>query len=172
MLVVTQVDPQPAQARLVAGAVLHRQRRVVGMHHRRGQHRLYHRGNQRPQHVGAGRHPVAGRRALQFQTVAGEDAFQPVQRHVVAVLAGNDLGQEPGTRQALVDRLCRLGSGRDLALTVPAGVGGPHVFDDEQGSRLVVELLADLGADALALVPALWTQALRYGHVMLDAPPR
>src|SRR5262249_59175311 len=134
--------------------------------------RLPHPATQGPQQVGTSRHPVARGRALQCQTVAVEDAFQPVQRHVVAVLAGNDLGQEARTRQALVDRLGRLGSGRDVALAVPAGVSGSDVLDDEQSSRLVVELLADFLADALALVPALWTQALRYPHVMLDAPPR
>jgi hypothetical protein len=55
---------------------------------------------------------------------------------VIAVLAGDDLGQEPRPGQAFVDRLRWFGGGRVMALTVPAGVGGSDVLDDEQGWKM------------------------------------
>jgi len=45
----------------------------------------------------------------------------------------------------------------------------PHVLDDEQGRRAVVELFARLGADALAHPVATRARLLGFGQVVLDA---
>jgi len=90
-----------------------------------------------------------------LHAVAGEDPLLAVQRQVVGELARDDLGEQPRARQPLLDRLGRLGRHRDVPLAVPAGDLDPHVLDDEERGRPVVELLApplaDLGAQQAAV---------------------
>jgi len=83
---------------------------------------------------------------------------------MVEVLIGNDLSQESGTGQSLVDGLRRLGSLTDLALAARTGILHLLVFDDEYLRRLVVVLFAGLDADLPSLVAALGTTPLRFGQ--------
>ena len=101
----------------------------------------------RLQQVGDDGHPVAGRLAGQLHPVAAEDPFLAVQRQVVGVLADGHLGQQPRPGQPLLDRLGEPLGDDDVRLAALAGVLGPHVLEDDQAGRHVLELLADLLAD-------------------------
>jgi hypothetical protein len=80
-----------------------------------------------------------------------EDPFEAIERQVSRVLAGNDVRQQPGPRQALVDRLRWFVGDGDVLLAVLARVFGAFMDDDEQRGGLVVELFAGLDTDRLAM---------------------
>ena len=106
-----------------------------------------HRLADRLQQVGADGHPVAHRLPGQLDAVAAEDPFLAVQRQVIGVLADGHVGQEPRPGQPLLDRLGEPLGDDDVPLAGLAGVLGPHVLQDDQAGRDVLELLADLLAD-------------------------
>ena len=62
--------------------------------------------------------------------MAGEDVFEPVEREVIAILAGDRLGKEAGTGEPLVDRLRRLVRDRNVLLASATRVAKPRVDDD------------------------------------------
>ena len=96
----------------------------------------------------------------------GQPALGAIQRQVVEVLIGNDLSQESGTGQALVDGLRRLGSLAHLALAARTGILHLLVFDDEHLSRLVVVLFAGLDADLASLLAAFGAGSFRLGQLV------
>ena len=81
---------------------------LVGLHHTRLQHLGQHQFVQRLQKFGGRGHPVGERRARQFDALAGQHRFLTVERQVIAVLRGDDVGEEARAGQTLVDRLSRL----------------------------------------------------------------
>ena len=107
-----------------------------------------------------------------------QDVFLAVQRQMIPVLAGDHLGQQARTGQALVNRLGRLGRDRHVLLTRWAGVLAPHELADEQRGWDILQLLADLlaerhpnlaaaGADPLLLREFTLTRALQeYGRLI------
>ena len=101
----------------------------------------------RLQEVGADGHPAARRLAGQLHPVAAVDPLLAVQRQVVGVLADGHLGHQPRPGQPLLDRLGEPLGDDDVPLATLAGVLGPHVLQDDQAGRDVLELLADLLAD-------------------------
>ena len=84
-----------------------------------------------------------------------------VQGKVIEILVDDDLGQQSGAGQPLVDRLRRLGGHGDLAFATLAGVLDLLVLDDEHLGRLVVVLFGGLDADLAAGVAALGAAAFR-----------
>ena len=94
-----------------------------------------------------------------------------MERDMVGILLGDHMSEQSRPGQALVDRLGGLAGRDDLALAVRAGVRAAHVFDHEQGRRLVIELLAALRADLDSGLATLRAAAL--GRVGLGGrPPR
>jgi hypothetical protein len=114
-------------------------------------------------------HPAARGRARQFDAVPAEDAFESMQRQVIGVLAGDDLGQKAVSGQPLVDDGGRRRRGSDMVMTLRAGVLEANVLLHEQAGRLVVELLADLFAELLAHVAAAGAEPVRFGERVLNA---
>lgn len=103
--------------------------------------------------------------------------FEPVERQVVAKFARDDVGQQSRPGQPLVDRLRRLGRGRDLGidrrgLAAFAGVGVADVPQHLERRRQVFELLAHLPTDPLAHLAAARAGLLVVGQVVLDLDAR
>jgi hypothetical protein len=91
-------------------------RRVVGVDDPRLEHHAYHQVVQWPQQVGTGAQPVTERGAVQEVALALVGPLHPVQRHVVGVLAHDQVGQQARPRQPLGNRHRRLGGcDHDLA---------------------------------------------------------
>ena len=95
----------------------------------------------RTNHVGDVGHPVAHGRTRQFHAVPADDAFQTIQRLMVRILAGGDVGQQAGSGDALVDDGHGNGSRSDMVMTLLASVLEANVLPDEQTGRLIIELL-------------------------------
>ena len=127
-------------------------------------HQIGHEVDDRTKHVGDVGHPAAHGGARQVDAVPAEDAFQAMQRQMVGVLAGDDLGQQAGAGQALVDDRDRHRRDGDMVMTLRAGVLEADVLPDEQAGRLVIELLADVLAELLADFAATGTEPLRLGQ--------
>ena len=60
---------------------------------------------------------------------------------MVAILARDDVGEESGSGQSLLDGLGGFGGLGHFALAAPAGVFGPHVLDDVERGGHVFQLL-------------------------------
>ena len=122
-----------------------------------------------PNEIGEFAHPGAHRRTRQIDALPAEDAYEAIERQMIAVFAGGDLSQEAGARQSLVDRLGRLVGDRDPLMTLLAGVFETDVFLDEERGGAEVELLADLLAEGLLNAIAARAAALRFGKLVNDA---
>jgi hypothetical protein len=114
--------------------------------HPRPPHAVGHERDQRRDQLGGHRAP-GDRDVLTL-----EDPFEPVERQVVAELAGDHISQEPRASQAPVDRLRRPRRGRDLrvdrrGLAALAGVGVADVAQHLERRRQVLELLDSLLPD-------------------------
>jgi site-specific DNA recombinase len=108
VVAVADEHPEPARLRLLEAGLQHGHAGLVGLHHTRLQHLGEHQFVERLQQIGRGSHPVGERRTQQFDALAGEHRLLPVQRKVVAVLRCDDVREESGTGQPLVDRPGRL----------------------------------------------------------------
>ncbi len=60
---------------------------------------------------------------------------------MVGILLGDHMSKDPRSGQALLNRLGGLAGRDDLPLAVRAGVRAAHLFDHEQGRRLIIKLL-------------------------------
>ena len=102
----------------------------------------------------------------QLHAVTEEDPFLAVQRQVVGILADGHVGQQSWTGKPLLDRLGEPLGDDDVPFAGLAGVLGPHVLDDDQAGRHVLELLADLLADFDPQGAAVGTRELVGGDVV------
>jgi hypothetical protein len=57
--------------------------------------------------------------------------LETIERDVIGVFAGDDLGEQSRPRQALGNRLLRLDRDNDMVMTLRASILGPHMFNDE-----------------------------------------
>ena len=171
-MAVAHVHPEPPLAGLGAVAIEHRHDGVVGVDDLAREHAGLEVLVERREQVGRGGDPVAQGLARERDAVAGEDLALAVEREVIGVLRGDDLGEQPGAGAALLDR--RRGPlGRDhRALTRLTGVGEAHVLGDEQRGRLVVELFARLLADLDQARAAGRAGAALLRQRVLDPPAR
>lgn len=92
-------------------------------------------------------------RARDREAGTPEDGLQSIQRLVVGVLGHHHMGHEAGGRNALVDHV-RLDRRLHNRLAPGAGPFAADVAHDGERARHVVELLADVLADALHLAAA------------------
>ena len=116
--------------------------------------------------LGGAGHPVAEGRARQLHPLPGQPALLAIERDMVGILLGDHMSQQSRSGQALLDRLGGLAGRDDLAFAVRAGVRAADVFDHEQGRRLVIELLAALGADLDPALATLRAAALGLGQLV------
>ena len=171
-MAVTDVDPQPPLARLGPRAIEHRHDGVIGVNDPAGQHRAREVRVERGEQVGRGGDPVAQRLPGEGDAVAGEDLGLAIERHMIGVFGGDDLGEQPRAGTALLDRRGRA-LGRDhRPLTRVAGIREAHVLGDEERGRLVVELLARLLANLDQAPAARRAGAALLRQRVLDTPPR
>jgi len=91
---------------------------------------------------------------------------------VVGELGGNDLGDDAGRGDALLDELVGDGGERHPLLARGAGVAAPRVLDHLEGGRTEVELLGDLLADASHGLLAPGADAVLRRGLVLDATAR
>jgi hypothetical protein len=92
--------------------------------------------------------PIRQRRAVERAIVAGEDLGLPIERHVIAVLADQNVCDQAGRRHALGDEAL----GRSDLVDRAAGaapVFGPTNADGAQRSRHPIEHLAGRLADRM-----------------------
>ena len=179
MVVIAQVDPKPAGAGLGQVLVQHFHRGVIGVDHFAGPHLLDHDVVERLEQFGTIPHPVAHRGAGDVDAVAFQDAFQAVQGQMVRIFADDHVSQEPRRRQPLLDGGQRLVGGDDLRsglgggeFASPARVGQPHVLDDLDLGRHVVELLVDLLGDDAAHLPAAGAGLFLFRQIVDHPLPR
>src|SRR5262249_27763685 len=95
-----------------------------------------------------------------------------VERDMVGVLLGDHMSQESRPGQSLWNGLHGLIRGDDMTFTVRAGVGTALVFHDEQRCRLVIELLAALGADLNSGLATFGTSAFGLSQLVDDRDTR
>lgn len=93
---VTRIDPKPPGLRSSAAWIEDRHWRVVGEQMIGGEHVLAQAIVQRLEPPARAADPAGESRALQFDTVAGEDLRLPIERSVVAVFADQHLGEQRG----------------------------------------------------------------------------
>ena len=109
----------------------------------------------------AGTNPFSQSRARDFEAGATEDAFLTVQWQMVRVLGHQDLSQQAGGGDALVDDLwwyrCL-----DQGLALFAGPLAPDVPLHGELARYVIQLLADVFTNALELAAALAVSVVRF----------
>ena len=120
---------------------------LVGVQHAAGQHRFFegrHQGQQRLAHRAG---PLAEGGAGNLHPHAGKHLALAVHRQVVVVLGDGDLGQQRLGGLAFVDELRRHGR-LGHALAGPAGPAPAHMALHLQAAGQVVQLLADVLADA------------------------
>ena len=85
--------------------------------------------------------------------MSGEDLALPVKRKVIAVLGDQDMGEKPGTGEALGDGT--LGGGRLVdGAAGPATIARPADPDDPKPRRHMVQHFADRLADHMKGAPA------------------
>src|SRR6266849_3108576 len=113
-------------------------------------------GLQRLQPPTSAAHPVRKSRAMDIDSVPGEDLALPVKRKVIAVLGDQDMGEKTGTGEALGDRT--LWGGR--LMNSPAGppaIARPADADDPKPRGLVSEIFVESvqqAAEAFGMSPA------------------
>jgi hypothetical protein len=133
-----------ALPRGVAVAVQNRHWRVVGVNDLGRKHPLDQQTLERGQQLGRGRHPAAPGAAGDLQAAATQDLREAVEGLMVSILRGDDVGQQAGARQALLARWPRfLGRHHRTHLAVLAGLLGPHLLEDADIGRHVVDLLEE-----------------------------
>ncbi|KWZ39859.1 hypothetical protein WS72_18490 [Burkholderia savannae] len=114
---------------------------------------LLERIRQRLQLHTAGADPLCECGARNRQAGALKDAFLSVQRNVIVTFAHEDLREQPGGGDALVDHLGRHRC-LDQRLALLAHPLAAHVTLDGKDAGRVIQLLADVFADPLELTPA------------------
>src|SRR5258706_2727588 len=97
--------------------------------------------------------PVCQGRAIDLDTLPGEDLALPVKRQVIAVFGNQDMREKTGSGEALGDRTLRGGRLVD-GPAGPAAIAGPADADDPKPRRHVVQHLADGLADGMKLATA------------------
>ena len=131
----------------------HLHRGFVGMDDALFQHDVPQRIDQRLQLHAAAADPLRQGRARDGQASAGEDFFLAVQRQMVGVFGHHDLGQQAGGRDALVDHLSR-NRRLDQRFALRTDPFDADMSLHREDARGVVELFADILADALELAAA------------------
>src|SRR5882672_7609125 len=97
--------------------------------------------------------PVCQGRAIDLDTLPGEDLALPVKRQVIAVFGDQDMREKTGTGAALGDRTLRGGRLMD-GPAGPAAIAWPADADDSKPRGHLIEHLADGLADGMKLAAA------------------
>ena len=153
------IGPQVGAMRLSLARTEHLHRRFIGMQHRLLQHLFVQRIDDGLQVHPAHAHPRAQRRLRDRESGPGKDALLPIQGQMISVFGNQDISQQCRSRHALVDHLRRHGSLYQRL----AGIANPFAANmalDREHARRVVELLADVLADAHAQTVAGTSQVL------------
>lgn len=142
----------------------HLNRGLIGVDDALGQHGIAQRINYRLELHTSLSNPLCQCRACNRQTGPTKKLLLPVQRQVVGKLRHHHMRQQACGRDALVDYLSRHRC-LDQCFALPAGPLPTYVLLDREHARRVIELLADVFADALKLAA---TCALRALGVVTD----
>src|SRR5258705_8368807 len=101
--------------------------------------------------------PVCQGRAIDLDTLPGEDLALPVKREVIAVLGDQDMSEKTGTGEALGDRTLR--GGRLMNSPAgPAAIAQPADADDPKPRGHMIEHLADSLPDHMQFAAAAGTR--------------
>src|SRR6516165_11851390 len=146
--IVARIGPQPACLGPTTAGVEHRDRRIVGEELGGGEDVCREPGMQWLQPPAGAADPVRQCRTVELDAVASEDPGLTIERHVIAVLADQNLCNEAGRRHAFGDEAL----GRSDLVDRAAGaapVFRPTNADDAQRGRHPVEHLAGRLADRM-----------------------
>ena len=147
------VGPDVRPVGLLLARSQHLHRCFIRVDNRLGQHGFLQCIDQRLQlHAGLA-DPLRQRRAWDRQAGTTEDLLLPIQRQVVSELGHHHMSQQAGGGDAFVDDLGRHRR-LDQCFALPTGPLAPHVLLDGEHAGRVVQLLADVLADALELAAA------------------
>ena len=91
-----------------------------------------------------------------------------IKRLVVGILADRDVSQQSWTGQTLFDRLGKPIGDDDIAFAGLAGIFRADVFEHDQRSRDIFQLLADFVADAGPLNATIGASTMFGWNVMQD----
>ena len=152
--VIDRVAPQPPRLGPSAAGIEHRQRRVVGEHLRRRQHRAEHQLVERRQPPARPPDPVRQRRAVQLDALSLQHLHLAIQRQGIRELADHHVRDQRLGRHAAVDGAVGRGGHDDGTLAAMAGVARPPGHPHPQLGGHHVELLGRQLADGVQRVAA------------------
>ena len=152
--VIDRVAPQPSGLGPAPTGVEHRQRRVVGEHLRRRQHRAEQQLVERPQPPARATYPVRQRRAVQLDPLSFQHLHLAIQRQRVRELADHHVHHQRFGRHAAVNGPVGRGSNDDGTLAAMAGVARAPGHPHSQLGGYHVELLGRQFADGVQRVAA------------------
>ena len=158
--VVARVAPQPPGLGLATAGIEHRHRRIVGMHPLGGHHMRRHRVHQRAHQRCRLPDPIRQGRTVEVDAVARINLGLAIQWQVVAVLRHQHVCQHPGSGEATADRQLRSGCLGD-ALALSARQLRPHMADDAERARHVIQHLGDVFTEWTQCATTLWAGAWR-----------
>jgi hypothetical protein len=104
--------------------------------------------------------------------VPADDALKTIERLMIRVFAGSDVGQQTSSGDALVDDGHGHGSGSDMVMTLLTGILETHMLPDEQTGRLVIELLLHVLGKLCTGDAAAGAKPLGFGQGVFQAAPR
>lgn len=131
----------------------HLHRCFIGVDHVLVQHRFTQCIDQRLEPHACLSDPLGQGRASNCQPGAAKDFLLPVQRQVIGKLGHHDVGQQACGRDTFVDHL-RRHRRLDQCFALTAGPFTTHMLLDREYPWRVIQLLADVFADALKLAAA------------------
>ena len=130
------IRPDAADAAMLAIGILHRNRRVIGVHDVRREHLFLEQPPQRRQHVGGLGEPAAQRGARDRKTLPGVTLFLTIERQMIDQLRDDHIGHQSRRGLRLRQRFGRqLGDLQFIGLIrvrEPHHILRPHDPADEQ----------------------------------------
>ena len=145
--VIDRVAPEPPGLGLASAGLEHRQRRLVGEHLVRRQHRAEHQLIERRQPPARTSHPGTQRRTIQRDALALEHLRLAVERQRITELADHHMRDQRFRRHAAIDRPLRRRRLHHGALAGAASIARPAHHLHAQLGRNQVELLGAVLAD-------------------------
>ena len=139
--IIDRVAPEPPGLGLAPAGIEHRQRRLIGEHLVRRQHRAEHQLIERRQPPARASHPGAERRTVQRDALALEHLCLAVERKRITELADHHVRDQRFRRHAAIDRPLRRGCLHHSALAGAASIARPaHHLHAQLGGNQIEHL--------------------------------
>src|ERR1700733_15267650 len=155
--VVADVGPEACRPGLATAGRKHGNRRVVGVKLASCEHVLLNRVDQGREQLTGSTYPTCQRRALNLNSLASVDLRLAIERQMIAELRDQHVGQQPWSGKTAFDRTRRRRCFNHAVAPV-AGELRPHMANDLEAIRDVLQLLGDIFAELAQLAAAVGTR--------------